>query len=725
MTLKTSRRSFLAGAGAVSGMLIVGMKSDNSWAAASTQTDINPFIRIDQDGTVTAIIKHFEMGQGTTTGLTTLIAEELDANWEAIQIDFAPADNKRYANLAFGIQGTGGSTAIANSFMQYRKAGAAAKEVLVKAAAIKWGVSPDAIQVRDGILSYGRKKAGFGEMITKAATLTPAKKPKLKSKNDFRLIGNSDLSRKDSAAKTNGTAIFAMDVKVPGMVYACIAHNQKFGATVSSFSADKAKTVPGFIKAKVLPTKSGIVVYAKNTWAAKRARDSLMVTWDETKAETRSTAALAEAHAKLLDTPHHNATKTTDFDATGQTLRDSHKRIEADFYVPFLAHEPMEPLNCVIEPTKNGVRVHDGCQFPAITKPTVAAILDLKPDQVDIKTVYAGGSFGRRATPTADYQAEAAMAFAMLGGKTPVKLVWMREDQVAGGYYRPMARHRVKVGLDKDGEITGWDHRIAVKSVIKGTPLEPLLVHNGLDHTSVEGIADTHYGIPGFSVGLTDFKTPISVLWWRSVGHTHSAFAMESVLDMAAVTANRDPVEFRLALLADGTQDQKRLAGVLKLAADKAGWNTPVPEGRGRSIAVHKSFNSYVAEVAEVSIAVDGNIKVEKVICAVDCGLAVNPDVIKAQMESGIGYGLGAAMRNHITFTDGKVDQENFPDYEPIRMSDFPAIDVHIMPSDEPPTGVGEPGLPPVAAAVANAIFNATGQRITSLPFSENGVSFV
>ncbi|MCG8493573.1 MAG: xanthine dehydrogenase family protein molybdopterin-binding subunit [Sneathiellales bacterium] len=724
MTITTTRRTFLIGATAASSSLFIGLNASKSWAATTTETELNPFVKIDADGTVTAIIKHFEMGQGTTTGLTTLIAEELDADWENIQVQFAPANAKIYANLAFGAQGTGGSTAIANSFIQYRKAGATARDVLVKAAAQKWGVETASITVENSILKSGEKSAHFGEVLEIARTITPPAEPKLKSKINFKLIGKETLRRKDSEAKTNGTAVFAMDVKVPGMVYCCVARPQNFGALVKSFDKSDASKIGGFIDARTLPNNAGVAVYAKNTWAAKQARDALRVEWDLSKAETRSTKQLEEAHADLVKKPEFKATKNTDFERTDKMLQNAAKVIEGDFFVPFLAHEPMEPLNCVIEPTPTGVRVHDGCQFPSITKPTVAAVLGLKPEQVEINTVYAGGSFGRRATTTSDYHLEASLAFVAFGGTTPVKLVWMREDQLAGGYYRPMAKHKIRAGLDGDGKLQCWDHRVATKSIIKGSPFEGALVHDGVDHTSVEGIADTHYAIHDFSVGLSDLQSPVPVLWWRSVGHTHTAFAMETMMDMVAREAGKDPIAFRKELLSNGTKDQKRLLGVLEMAASKAGWEKELPKNHGRGIAVHKSFNSYVAEVAEISVAEDGSIKVERITCAVDCGIAVNPDVIKAQMESGIGYGLGAMMRNQITLSDGVVDQVNFPDYEPIRMSDFPDIDVHIIQSDENPTGVGEPGLPPVAPAVVNAIFDATGKRYTSLPLTEQGIEF-
>lgn len=731
MNIQTSRRNFLKGAAATAvtastaSALFVGFDPKGALAAGGKGAQLNPFVKIGADGTVTAIVKHFEMGQGTTTGLTTLIAEELDADWDKIAVEFAPADGERYKNLFFGSQGTGGSTAIANSFMQYRQAGAAAREVLVKAAAEAWGVAEDTVTIENGMLKAGDKQAGFGDMIEKAATLTPSKEPKVKSPDQFRLIGNAKLPRKDSFAKTNGTATFAIDVKVPGMVYVVILRTPKFGGTLKSFDASGAKDSAGFIDAKAMPDKSGVAVYAKSTWAAIKAREAITAEWDFSKAETRSTPDLIAYHQGLLEEPQYQTRHDGgDFVKAAKAVDDAPKQVEAQFVFPHLAHAPMEPLNCVIEATENGVRVHDGSQFPGITQPTVAGVLGLKPEQVEINTVYAGGSFGRRATPTSDYQAQAAMAFALLDRKTPVKLVWTREDDLAGGYYRPMAAHRARIGLSEDGKIVGWDHRIAAKSIIKGTPFESALVKNGIDHVSVEGVADSHYAIQEMSVGLTDAETPVSVLWWRSVGHTHNAYAMEVLMDMVAEAAGSDPVAFRLGLLKGDDKDRKRLTGVLKLAAEKAGWDKPAAEGRGRGVAVHKSFNSYVAEVVEVSVNADGAIKIEKVVCAVDCGLVVNPDVVAAQMQSGIGYGLGAIMRNQITMTDGVIDQANFPDYEPLRISDMPDIEVHIVPSGEAPTGVGEPGTPPSGPALANAIHAATGKWITELPMTQAGIEF-
>lgn len=727
MNIQSSRRDFLKGAAATAGTavaLMIGFDPKGALAAGGAGAQFNPFVKIAEDGTVTVVVKHFEMGQGTTTGLTTLVAEELDADWDKVVPEFAPANAKLYANLFFNVQGTGGSTAIPNSFMQYRQAGAAAREVLVKAAAESWGVSPDTVTVEKGMLKAGGKSAHFGEFAAKAATLKPSDKPTLKSPDAFTLIGDPKLPRKDSKAKTDGTAVFAMDVKVPGMVYVVVLRTPKFGGTLKSFDAKAASEVKGFVDAKPMPNKSGVAVYAKSTWAAMKAREAIKADWEFSKAEARSTKDLVTYHQDLLEKPEYQARKDADTAASSKAVDGAAKVVEAEFVFPFLAHAPMEPLNCVIEPTRNGVRIHDGCQFPSITQPTVAAILKLKPEQVEINTVYAGGSFGRRANPTSDYHAQAAMAFAMLGGKTPVKLVWSREDDLAGGYYRPMAAHRARIGLDADGRIVGWDHRIAAKPILKGTPFEEFAVKDGVDHSSVEGVSDTHYAIPTMSVGLSDAKSPVSVLWWRSVGHTHNAYAMEVLIDMAAEAAGADPVEFRLGLLSGDDKDQKRLSGVLKLAAEKAGWGKAVEKGKGRGVAVHKSFNTYVAEVIDVSVDGDGAVKVDKVTCAVDCGLAVNPDVIAAQMQSGIGYGLGAILRNQITLTDGVVDQENFPDYEPLRISDMPHIEVHIVPSAEAPTGVGEPGTPPAGPALANAIHSATGKRILRLPITSSGIEF-
>lgn len=731
-TATMNRRDFLKSAAVLGGSMVIGFNAGGALAAASTgsapadSVGFNPFVKISPDGTVTVVVKHFEMGQGTTTGLTTLVAEELDVAWDQVQVEFAPSHDN-YKNLAFGGQGTGGSTAIANSFMQYRQAGAAAKDMLVRAAAAEWKVSPADVMLKEGELSSGgNKKGSISDFVQAAAQLEPVEEPALKDSKNFTLIGKNKLPRKDSVGKTTGTAMFAMDVKVPNMVYVTILRSPLFGGTLKSFDLGEAAAVNGFVDAKALPDNSGVAIYAESTWASIKARRAVTAEWDNSAADARGSAEmLADYTEKLNADPTYDATGNADLAKTEETAKAAGASVSADFHFPLLAHAPMEPVNCVIEPTEQGgIRLHDGCQFPMITHPTLAAITQIPPEKVEIVTYYAGGSFGRRANGNSDYHAQAALAFVALGGTKAVKLVWTREDDLAGGYYRPMFAQRAHIGIGDDGKIAAWAHRSVAQSIFKGGPLESIAVHNGVDHFSVEGIVDTPYQIP-MSLGLTDYESPMPVLWWRSVGHSQSGYTMEVLMDMAAEAAGKDPVEFRLSHLDESDPNQARFAGVLKLVAEKAGWDGKNVEGKGRGIAVHKSFDTYVAQVMDVSTTEDGEISLDKVVCAVDCGIAVNPDVIRAQMEGAIGYGLGAVMRNEITLKDGVVEQGNFPQYEPLRLTDMPDVEVHIMPSDNAPTGVGEPGLPPAGPALANAIYAATGKRVTKLPMVNNGISFV
>lgn len=716
MNIKTTRRAFLQGATAASAALVVGLNAKGAWAAAHGGEFMpNPFVKIADDGKVTVILKHFEMGQGTTTGLSTLLAEELDANWEDVGIEFAPADTATYMNTLMGVQGSGGSTAIANSYMQYREAGAAAKSLLIQAAAADWGVPAGDIQVKDGMVTHGDKSAGFGELVGKVPEGAEPD-PALKSPAEFTKIGDASLPRKDSAAKTNGTAIFAMDVMPEGVVYAVLQRSPKFGGTLTSFDASAAMEVEGVVDVKETPM--GVAVYATNTWAALQGREALETEWDFSNAETRSQDEIEAEYTAAMDN-EEGLPARADGDAAG-AIDGAAKTVEAEFHFPFLAHAPMEPLNCVVQVKDGKAQVWDGCQFHTVTQGAVGAVSGVGPENTAIETVYAGGSFGRRANFNSDYEVEATMAALALGDGRPVKLVWSREDDVRGGYYRPMTKHRVRAGIDADGNLVGWHSTMANKSIFKGTPMGDAVVVDGVDAFSVEGVADTEYTIPNFAVTLHDMESPVPMLWWRSVGHSHSGYAMEVAMDMAAEAAGRDPVEFRQQLLAGAP----RSLAVLNLAAEKAGWGGDLPEGWGRGVAVHKSFNTHVAQVAEVSVA-DGDVKLERIVAAVDCGVPVNPDVIRAQVEGAIGYGLSHVMRQKITFTDGMVDQSNFPDYEPLRISDMPKIEVHIVQSSEAPTGIGEPGLPPAGPAVANAIYNAMGKRVMHLPMIDDGISFV
>ncbi len=715
---QTSRRGFLLGASGTAAALVVGFRPSVAPLAAGDAGAVhNPFVKITPDNKVTVVAKHFETGQGTSTGLSTLVAEELDADWDQVHVEWAPADAKLYNNLHWGeFQGTGGSSAIANSFMQYRKAGAAARDILVRAAAGAWKSPASEITVEKGRLFHDAsgQSASFGEMVPHAAGLQAVEEPVLKDPAKFGLIGKA-IPRKDTRAKTTGQAVFAMDVRLPDMITAVIQRPPKFGAKVASFDAEEALKLRGVIDVKAVG--SGVAVYARNTWAAIKGRDALSVEWDEAEAETRGSEEIFAQYEALAKQPGAIARQDGD---VGSALAQASKKVSATFRFPYLAHAPMEPLNCVIRSDAQRAEVWTGSQFPTMEQGVTAAILGLKPEEVTIHTVYAGGSFGRRATPNADYVAEAAMVAKAIDGRAPVHLVWTREDDVKGGFYRPLNLHHVEAGIDSEGQASAWHQRIVGQSILAGTPFEGFLVKDGIDATSVEGAQNLAYDVPNITVDLHSPKVGVPVLWWRAVGHTHTGYSTEVIIDMLAEAAGQDPVAYRLKQM----KNHPRHSGVLKLAAEKANWGGDLPEGWARGVAVHESFNSYVAQVAEVAVQEGGGIKVKRIVCAVDCGLAVNPDVVVAQMESGIIYGLGTAIRNAITLEGGEVDQDNFPDYEPLRISEMPEIEVHIVNSTEAPTGVGEPGTPPVAPAVANAIYAAMGKRIFTLPFSESGIEF-
>ncbi len=683
------------------------------------------FVRIGRDNSVTVIVKHFEMGQGTYTGLPTLVAEELDAAWGQIRVEGAPADAKRYGNLIWRMyfkldaQGTGGSTAMANSFDQYRKAGAAARWMLIAAAAEQWKVTPASLRVKDGVVSHpGGRQATFGQLAEAAAKQSVPQNPKLKEPKDFIYIGKH-VPRSDSKAKSTGTAIFTQDINLPGMLTAVVAHPPKFGAKVKGFDAASVQSLPGIRHVAEIP--GGVAVVATSFWAAKKGRDALKVEWDETPAVKLSSADLLAEYKRLAATP--GTVARNDGDAA-RALAGAASTVEAAYEFPYLAHAPMEPMNCVVKLDADRCEVWNGEQFHTVDQSNVAQAVGLKPDQVFINQLFAGGSFGRRANPFSDYLVEAAtIAKALAGnGKTgiPVKLVWTREDDMRGGYYRPAYYHTLRAGLDASGNIVAWQHRIVGQAIQAGTPFEPMLIKDGIDDTSVEGAKTLPYAIPNLYVDLHSPKVGVPVLWWRSVGSTHNAYATETFIDELAAAAKKDPVEYRRALLVK----EPRHWGVLELAAAKAGWSAPLPSRadggrRGRGIALHKSFDTYVAQVAEVTVKPDGSFKVDRVVCAVDCGIPVNPDVIRAQMEGGIGFGLSAALHGAITLSHGAVEQSNFHDYVPLRINEMPAVEVHIVQSKEHPTGVGEPGTPVIAAAVANALAAATGKRIRALPVND------
>jgi len=709
--ISPSRRQFLKAAALGGGALVLSAYVPLTGKAFALTKDSPPapnvFIRVAPDNTVTVLIKHLDKGQGIATGLTTIVADELDADWAQMRSEFAPANAALYNNLAFGIQGTGGSSGIANSWMQLRQAGAAAKAMLVQAAAQSWGVDPSTVKVEKGVLTSGNHKASFGEFAEKAAALQIPTQVKLKDPKDWIYIGKY-VPRLDNVMKTTGLPVFALDHKEPGMLTAVLARSPRFGGTVKSFDATEAKKVKGVVD--VVQILTGIAVLANDTWSAMKGRKALKIEWDFAKAENRSTDQIFSDYSKLASTPGTPATKKGD---AAKALAGAAKVIEVEYRFPYLAHAPMEPLNATIRHQDDGVLISAGSQFQTVEQMTAAAILGLKPEQVRIDTLWAGGSFGRRATTTADYIAELAMIFKVANRQEPIHLVWTREDDLTGGYYRPLTVHKIRAGLDAKGSIAGWESRIVNQSFIFGTPFEAVIVKDGVDATAVEGAADMAYAIPNLAVEWHRAQSPVTTLWWRSVGHTHTAQAVETMIDMLAAAGGKDPLALRLELL----KDEPRYLGVLKLAAEKGGYGQKMPEGKGRGIAVHESFKTYVAMVADVTVGKDGSVKVDRIVAAVDCGIPINPDVIKAQVEGGAGYGLGAALRNQISMKDGVVEQTNFDGYEPLRLADMPKVEVYIVPSTEEPSGIGEPGVPPVAPAISNAIFNATGKRLSSLPW--------
>jgi isoquinoline 1-oxidoreductase beta subunit len=674
----------------------------------------NAFVRIGADDSVTVIAKHLEMGQGSYTGLATVLAEELDADWTRVRVESAPADAKRYANLVFKtMQGTGGSSAMANSWQQLREAGATARALLVTAAARQWHAPESELRVERGVVYHdaSQRKAAFGSLVKTASALPFPAHVTLKDPSHFTLIGTRP-ARVDVPAKCDGTAQFPLDVTMPDLLVALLARPPQFGATVASFDAAAALAVPGVVKVVQVPR--GVAVLAKSFWAAKKGRDRLTIEWDDVHAEKRSSAQIMDEYRQRAEGPAVSARKTGD---VAHALSSAVTRVNATFEFPYLAHAPMEPLDCVVKLTAQRCDIWAGDQFQTIDQANAAKTAGLEPQQVFINTLYAGGSFGRRANAGSDYIVEAvSIAKANGADGTPIKLQWTREDDVRGGLYRPMYLHKLEAGLDANRELIAWRHVIVGQSILAGTPMAGL-IKDGIDSTSVEGAANIAYDIPNVSVDLATMVTGVPVLWWRVVGSSHTTLAVEAFIDETAHAAGQDPYEFRRRLLAK----EPRMKAVLELAAQKAGWTSaPLANGRGRGIAVAEAFKTFVAQVVEVRVQESGQIKVERVVCAVDCGTPINPDVITAQMEGGIGFGLGAVLWGNITLENGRVKQSNFNDYRVLRMNEMPKVEVHIVPSTEPPTGVGEPGVAPIGPALANAIFAATGKRMHELPFSRS-----
>ncbi len=712
-----SRRDLLRGAAVAGGGLLIGFQMGGNKieaAAARAQTGgatfaPNAFLRIGSDGTVTIISKNDEMGQGIHTSTAQTIAEELEADFSKIRVVPAPA-SPDYNNLAFGMQGTGGSSSTWANFTQLREAGAAARMVLVAAAAARLGVDAATCRAELGKVHHAAsgKSFGYGELVEEAARLPVPKEVKLKEKKDFKLIGKP-IKRVDSAAKVKGQAKFSFDAQLPGMAIAQVVRPPSFGGKVKTWNGDKAKTMPGVLWVGEIP--QGVAIVAEGYWQARQARQAIEAEWEAGEGGALDTEKLRAEYRQISQRAGAVARKDGDADSA---LAASSRTIVADYEVPFLAHAPMEPLSCMVHFTADGgAEIYTGSQFLGPDTMTAAAVLGIDAAKIRFHNHLLGGAFGRRAGPQSDFLVlalQVAKAAKALG--RPIKTVWSREDDLRGGFYRPMWQNRFEGALDEGGKIAAWKHRIVGQSIIAGTPFESAMVKDGVDQTSVEGASTLAYAIPNLQVELHTVKSPIPTLWWRSVGHSNTGYATEAFFDEMARLAGRDPYRLRRSLL----QEHKRHLRVLDLAAEKAGWDTPKKPGVGRGIAVHESFKSFVAHVAEVSLDAEGQPRVERVVCAIDCGPVVNPDIVAAQMEGAVNFALSAVLYGEIQIKDGRVVNSNFHNYPLLRIHETPKIEVHIVDSTDEMGGVGEPGVPTVAAAVANAILDLTGKPVRKLP---------
>jgi isoquinoline 1-oxidoreductase beta subunit len=699
-----NRREFLkVGVAAGGGMLIgIYLPQLNSWEAGSAkQFHPNAFLRITADGMVTVILGKSEMGTGIYTALPMMLAEELDAAWENVRVEAAPV-NDAYFHPTFGIQMTGGSSSVTSEWERLRKAGATARAMLIAAAAKKWDVPANACTTQRGNVTHesSKRRLSYAALAESAAIMTiPADVP-LKEPRSFTIIGRR-THRLDTSAKTNGAAKFGIDAMVPGVLTALIARPPVFGSKAIRIDDTEAKQIAG-VK-MVVPVQAGVAVVAANFWAAKLGRDALKIDWDEGPNGTLSSTTIREQYANLAKAPGKAARRDGD---AAQALQTAAKKITSEYEVPYLAHATMEPLNCLVDLRSDSCEIYTGTQLQSLDQAAAVKLTGLPPSQVQLHTMLLGGGFGRRASAISEFVVEAVEVAKKV--KAPVKIIWTREDDIRGGWYRPMAYDRISAGLDPGGTPIAWDHTLVSQGVLEGTVFAP----DGKDGSALEGAVEMPYAIANVIVSLHATKLGVPVLWWRSVGNSHTAFVVESFIDELAHLAAKDPYEFRRTLLAK----KPRHLAVLDLVAEKANWGTPLPKGHGRGIALHFSFDTYVAEVAEVSVSEGGRVRVHRVVAAIDCGRVVNPDGVVAQVEGGIIFGLSAALKSEITLNRGRVEQSNFNDYHVLRIDEAPQIEVHIVPSTEHPMGVGEPPVPPIAPAVANAVFAATGKRARKLP---------
>jgi len=713
------RRSFLKVAGA-SGLalgafphLATAQATDQAIGTLKPTQQPSAFVQIAPNGEVTVTINRLEFGQGVQTGLPMILAEELDADWSLVRSRNGSND-PAYVDPLFGIHLTGGSHSIKNSFMQYRELGARARAMVLSAAAARWNVDVGTLRTQAGtVLGPDGRKAGYGELAEAAMALPVPEKVTLKNPKDFRIIGRP-TTRLDARAKSSGRQDFGIDVRLPGQLTAVIAHPPVFGARLASMDDSAARTIKGVKAVLRVPLDrgaEGVAVVADGYWPAKQGRDALKLQWDTASVEKVDSERLLVQYRELASQPGPRK-----FDADMAPLANAPRQLEAEFVFPYLAHAPMEPLNCTVQLSDGRAELWVGTQCPGLDGVAAARVLGLKPEQVMMHVQMAGGGFGRRFVGSSDYVVEAcevAKAARVAGLNAPVRTLWSREDDIKGGYYRPMHLHRARIGFDDRGQVLAWDHVIVGQSITSATVFGEFQVKNGIDGTATEGMRDP-YPLP-MRLTVHHPKPNVPVLWWRSVGSTHTAYVMETLLDEIARATKQDPVTYRMRLFAD---KHPRHRAALQLAVDKSGYGKKqLPAGRAWGVAVHESFDSVVAYVVEASVK-DKRPVLHRVTAGVHCNLAVNPRSVEAQVQGAAVMGLSMCLPGSaITLKDGVVEQSNFGDFTVARITDMPAFDVRIVPNAEPPTGMGEPGLPALAPAFANAIAQLTGKPLRQLPF--------
>lgn len=717
-----SRRSFVVGTAAVGVGLTVGVylnRRDSSTRISAVdetaghvdlEWDPQAFVHVSTDSRVTVFSKHTEMGQGIYTGLATIVAEELDATWEQMHVEAAPANTELYMNLHWGEQATGGSSSLANSFEQFRQVAAATRAMLLNAAATKWGVPAKELTINDGAVRHELtdRTSQFGDLAELAAAGPVPKTVSPKPVEAYRLA-TSAVRRLDIEDKINGKALFTQDFSLPGMKIALVAHPPRFGGILASFDDTKAKAVDGIEAIVEIPT--GVAVIAGSFWAAQKARNLLSIDWDDSNAFKLSSQDIVQQFKAIADT---DGVLARDEGSIEDAIAASEKVLEAEFEFPLLAHAPIEPLDCVVKWSGDKCKIWSGTQQQTTDQADAAEILGVALENVEIVTLLAGGGFGRRAST--DYAREALHIAKALGpSETPVKLMWTREDDMKAGMYRPLNYHRMRAGIDASGNIKAWQHCLVGQSIAAQT--KPEWIENGVDMMSVNGAHNWVYDIPNIRVETHSPELPIPVLWYRGVGATHTVYSVETFIDEIAALAGRDPLEYRLDMLTS----EPRMAAVARMVAEMADWGSSLNANQGRGIAICKLRGTYLGQVAEVSVQDNDTFSVDRVVTAIDCGLSVNADVIRAQVEGGTGFGLSSTLGDAITLRDGYVEQDNFDQYPLLRINQMPQVDVHIVPSSEAPSGVGELAPMAVGAAVANALQEVTGNRYRSLPILRAG----